>query len=279
MYAPSFSRVKIFWRVERSWANCALMEWHEQKARWRFIFLAWWWCAFALAAAPPSGKILVEQVYDAAKARYQANSSDAKAAWQFARACFDRADWADKSGARAATAKEGISACEQALRLQPNLAAAYYYLGMNQGQLAQTKTLGALSLVKEMEKSWTKARELDEHFDFAGPDRNLGLLYRDAPRSPLSIGQRAKAEEHALRAVALEPRYPENYLNLMETYVKWEKWAAAAAQDDKLRELLSAARKEFSGPSWQNDWDDWERRREAVEKKLRPWRIGQGRNH
>jgi hypothetical protein len=257
------------------------MEWRDRKLPWRGILLALLCCVAPGRAAPPAavseGQILVEQAYDQAKARYLTNSADAEAAWQFARACFDRADWADKDARRAAAAKEGIAACEQALRLKPNLAAAYYYLGMNEGQLAQTKMLGALPLVKEMEKAWKKARELDEHFDFAGPDRNLGLLYRDAPRPPLSIGQRAKAEEHARRAVELEPGYPENHLNLIESHLKWERWAAAAEEEDKLRQLLPSARKAFSGPPWQSAWDDWDRREEAIEQKLRQRRNAEER--
>ncbi|MGO8696909.1 MAG: hypothetical protein ACLQVY_04230 [Limisphaerales bacterium] len=243
------------------------MEWRNRKLSW-CVFLTGLWCGLATIAVAQE-KSFVEETYDSAKARYQTNPQDAEAAWQFARACFDRADNAGKDSVRAATAKEGIAACEQALRLKPNLAAAYYYLGMNQGQLAQTKVFGALPLVKEMDKAWKKARELDEHFDFAGPDRNLALLYRDAPRPPLSVGHRGKAEECALRAVALAPGYPENHLTLIETYIKWDRWAAAAAEDDKLKEMIPSARKEFTGPEWQDDWHDWDRRQAAAEKKLR----------
>ena len=194
------------------------MEWRKRQLWW-CVILTWLWSGPAAWSDPP-GKTFVEQAYELAKARYQTNSSDPEAAWQFARACFDRADNAGKESVRATVAKEGMAACEQALRLKPHLAAAYYYLGMNQGQLAQTKTFGALGLVKEMERAWKKARELDEHFDFAGPDRNLAMLYRDAPRAPLSVGHRAKAEELALRAVALAPEYPENHLVLLESYLK-----------------------------------------------------------
>lgn len=222
--------------------------------------------------ADPQGLALIKEAYESAKARYQAHPGDAEAAWQFARACFDRADNAGKDAEKAFAAKEGIAACEQALRAQPNSAAAYYYLGMNQGQLAQTKVFGALTLVKEMDKAWKKARELDESVDFAGPDRNLALLYRDAPRPPLSIGNRAKAEECALRAIALAPSYPENRLNLVETYLKWSRWAAAAEADDKLKDILPDARRQLSGPRWHNDWEDWDRRQAAVEKKIRAWR-------
>ena len=64
-----------------------------------------------------------------------------------------------------------------------------------------------------MEADFTRARELDERYDWAGPDRNLGLLYRDAPAIG-SVGSRSKARRHLKRAVELAPQYPENRLNL-----------------------------------------------------------------
>jgi hypothetical protein len=71
-----------------------------------------------------------------------------------------------------------------------------------------------------MEREFSLARKLDEHFADAGPDHNLGLLYRDAPALG-SIGSRAKARQHLQRAVELAPQYPEKRLNLIEAYLKW----------------------------------------------------------
>ena len=70
---------------------------------------------------------------------------------------------------------------------------------MNLGQLARTRGLSALKLVDQMEREFTRARDLDEHLDWAGPDRNLGLLYGDAPVIG-SIGSRTR------RAGAFEAR-------------------------------------------------------------------------
>ncbi len=80
-------------------------------------------------------------------------------------------------------------------RANPNSAPAHYYLAMNLGQLARTEFLGALKLVREMEREFKTAAELDAQFDFAGPERSLGLLYRDAPGWPVSIGSKRKARE------------------------------------------------------------------------------------
>ena len=88
---------------------------------------------------------------------------------------------------------------------------------MNQGQLARTKLLGAIHLVDEMEVSFKTALALDPTYDFAGPDRCLGLLYRDAPGWPTSIGSRMKARRHLQAAADLRPNHLENRLALLES--------------------------------------------------------------
>src|SRR6266850_4859493 len=70
--------------------------------------------------------------------RYEGEPRNAEAAWQFARACFDRAEFATNSTERAEIAELGIAACQQLIAREPKSAPAHYYLGMNLGQLAQT---------------------------------------------------------------------------------------------------------------------------------------------
>jgi tetratricopeptide (TPR) repeat protein len=221
------------------------------------LWLAILCVALRASGAPDSEEIVIARAYDAAKARYQTNTS----------ACFDRADLDIKDSARAALAREGIEVCRRWLQRAPNQAAAHYYLGMNLAQLARTKSLGALSIVKEMEKEWLATIALDAHCDFAGADRNLGLLYRDAPGFPLSIGSRAKAEQHLQHAVELNPEYPENHLNLIETHLKRNP-AAVAGEYATLRALLPAARKQFAGPPWQSSWEDWDARLKVIQSRL-----------
>src|SRR5947208_15493408 len=111
-------------------------------------------------------------------------------------ACFDWADLVESNSHRAEIAEQGISAARQALKLEPKMGAAHYYLGLNLGQLARTKKIGALKLVGEMEREFLAAIDLDPKFDFAGAHRSLGLLYLDAPGWPASIGNRTKARLH-----------------------------------------------------------------------------------
>ena len=218
-------------------------------------------------AGPTDASSVAQQRFREAEARYARQSTNTEAAWQFARACFDLAEFATNTMARADIAEKGIAACRQALSWKPKFAAVHYYLGMNLAQLARTKGLGALKIVDEMEHEFSIARELDANLDYGGPDRNLGLLYRDTP-SVISIGNHSKAKQHLHRAVELAPDYPENRLNLIEADLKWNDRNGARREMKALEERWPAAHTTFSGQVWAATWSDWEQRFKAVKKKI-----------
>jgi tetratricopeptide (TPR) repeat protein len=202
-----------------------------------------------------------------AQARRQHQPDDVEAGWQFARACFDRADISTNNTERALIAEQGIAACELAVGRAPKSAAAHYYLGMNLAQLAQTKGLGALKIVNRMEREFALARDLDEKFDFAGPDRNLGLLYRDAP-AVVSVGNRKKARQCLQRAVDLAPQYPENRLNLIEACLNWSDRPSALSDLKALEAIWPSARTNLTGVAWVSSWADWDQRLSKARKQL-----------
>jgi hypothetical protein len=209
-----------------------------------------------------------ETAFDQAQAKYRSQMDNPIAAWEFARACYDWADWADKTQ-RAAIAREGMAASHQSL-LFTNSALGHYYLANNMGQLARSETLGALKLVRQMESEFLLAASLDPETDFAGPERALGLLYRDAPGWPLSIGNRTKSRKYLENAMSLAPAYPENVLNLAESELIWGEKAKAQKELDTLDALWPSAQKSFTGPHWESSWDDWTKRRDVLRSKLNP---------
>jgi hypothetical protein len=202
-----------------------------------------------------------------AQSRFQSNANSTNA-WQFARAAFDFAEFATSDAQRAALANQGIAACRQLIAREPKSAAAHYYLAMNLGQLARTKFLGALKLVNEMEREFQKAGELEAAFDYAGPERNLGLLYRDAPGWPASIGNKRTACYYSERAVRLAPDYPANRLNLLESYLIWNERSEAGRELQALDAIWPVAQTNLTGEIWAPDWDDWSARRDAARQKL-----------
>ena len=208
------------------------------------------------------------QNYDIARVEFEAGTGDIDLAWQFGRACFDWAEFSTNDAQRAALAREGIDACKQALEVDPDMAAAHYYLAMNQGQRARTMSLGALKLVHEMETHFLRAKELEPAFDEAGPDRNLGLLYREAPGWPVSLGNRSKAKVHLGQAVEVAPDFPENRLNLMEAYARWHKPKLLKRELEAWDNRVDAARTKFSGNQWYWAWQAWDERLAELKQRL-----------
>lgn len=196
--------------------------------------------------------------YQAAKTNYLHQSANPTAAWRFAEACFEWAEYSSNSTQRAALAHEGIAAAKLAVKSSPTNAAGHFYLAMNKGQLARTKSLGALSLVRDMETSFQRAIALDPKFDHASAQRSLGMLYLDAPGWPTSIGSKSKARKHLERAVELAPEYPTNHLALMEALLRWEDEEALHSAMQRYRKLIRVARESYSGPRWENSWKIWD---------------------
>ncbi len=198
---------------------------------------------------------------------HQTQPQNGEKSWQFARACFDLAEFATNKTERAQLAEQGIAACTSALLQHPDSAQTHYYLGMNLGQLARTRSLSALKLVDQMEQEFSRTRELDPKTDYAGPDRNLGLLYLDAPTIG-SIGSRAKAKKHLGQAVELAPDYPENRLCLIEAFLKWGDRSHAREQLNELEKAIPSARAQLTGSTWTASWLDWDARINSARKKV-----------
>ena len=201
-----------------------------------------------------------------AQKNHLADTNSAAAARELARTSFDLAELATNETRSAESARCGIDASRRIIAHEPKSAPGHYYLAMNLGELAQAEapSLAAYKLVHEVEREFKAAAELDERFDYAGPVRNLGALYFQAPGWPLSVGSNRKAREWFERAIVLAPAYPENQLNLAEAQLKWHQHEAFAATMKKLEAVWPAARTNFSGEAWERSWTDWNARRETL---------------
>ncbi len=205
-----------------------------------------------------------ERAFTDALSEHRRAPADTNAAIALARAAFDWGEYSATDRQRAAIAERGIEAARAALVRNTNLGAAHYWLGMNLGQMARTKSIGAIPLIKEIAAAFLRARDLDPKIDFAGPDRSLGLLYRDAPGWPTSLGNKKKAREHLERAAALCPEFPENPLCLLETCQQWGERQNFTLQLRKIDRALNDARPRLTGPQWEAAWADWNKRLEAM---------------
>ena len=208
-----------------------------------------------------------ETAYTEAGRKVRQEPTNTLALVELARATFDWAEFSRQDSDRAELAQHGIDAARLALSRDDTNAAAHFWLGMNLGQLARTKSLGALKLVREMESEFLRAESLDEHTFFAGPDRTLGMLYRDAPGWPTSIGSKKKARQHLERAAELHPEFPENQLALLESFEQWGDKRDFERQLKVVEKTLTGSRAKFAGAAWEASWEDWEKQFAALQAK------------
>ncbi len=218
------------------------------------------------ADAPNVFLTRAEAALQAAQKDFLGDRNNSTNALQFARACFDVGEIATNATQRADVSRRGIAACQSLLVREPKSAPGHYCLALNLGELADAEapSLAAYKLVHEIEQELLTAAQLDQLYDHAGAARCLGLLYRDAPGWPLSIGSKHKAREWLARAAALAPDYPENFINLAEAHLRWHQADEAAATLKKLDALWPIARTNLVGVAWEKSWSDWTRQRMAA---------------
>ena len=237
----------------------------KKLARAGLFFLLLW--QTASAAGPVKNFNLWEKTEFARTQKvFLADTNNVTNGWQFARACYELADSATNETSRAKFSRQGIAACQTVLTHDPKSAPAHYYLAMNFGELAQAEapSLAAYKLVHEVEREFKTAAALDEKFDHAGPVRNLGELYFQAPGWPLSVGNKRKAREWLDRAAVLAPDYPENQINLAELHLKWRERTEAEKALKAVERVWPSVQTNFPGVAWESLRDEWSRRRDET---------------
>jgi tetratricopeptide (TPR) repeat protein len=233
-----------------------------------FVWSAVLWPNARAAEGVPDARFgtRVKEAYLKAREAHEKSLTNREASLEFARTSFDWGDFATSDAERESLAKAAIAACQSIIAADPASAAAHYYLALNLGQLARTKLFTALHLLDEMEAALLQARKLDSKFDYGGPDRSIGILYRDAPGWPVSLGSKNKARQHLSRAVELFPDYPDNQVTWLEALQKWNDRKAFEPALEKARPMMEKARKTLTGFQWEQSWADWDQRWAALIK-------------
>jgi hypothetical protein len=238
------------------------------------VFVAFCWSVSAApkfdvpgpSLAPEFGQAARENL-GLAKAAYAKDSESTTNAWKLARAYFVVGEFATNKTERAQIANGGIAIAAQLTEREPESAEGWYYYGLNSGQLARTKMLGALPIVREMEKYFTRANALNPRLDHAGAHRCLALLYRDAPGWPFSIGSGRKARAHLEQASKLAPAYPENALIRLESRIKWRDRDGLKKNLKDYDAIRTKAQKTLVGEEWGAYWQDWEKRWQKIQDR------------
>jgi hypothetical protein len=183
-----------------------------------------------------------------------------EALWRGARACAWLAQEVTDGPHREAYSQRGMDYAKRAVEAEPKRVEGYYYLGINIGLYATTKTFGR-SLVPKVRDAAQEAVKADESYDHAGPLRLLGSVFVKAPPWPASIGDVDEGQKHLSRAVQIARDYPENHL-LFGDALASDDHPSDAIREYKL--VLSAP----SQPEWAHRLERWKREAKEGIKKL-----------
>jgi len=169
--------------------------------------------------------------------------------WRLARAAFLVAEDTREANERLAWRLKGEDAAEAAQRERPDRVEGYYYDAGLKGRRAEQGGFGGIVLAGTVRKLGEKAAELDPHFEEAGAERLLGMLFAKAPPWPTSFGDIDTALEHARRAVALSD-YPLNHLMLAEVLHESGDAAAARIEIERVLSAPKVGRWATEGERW-----------------------------
>ena len=111
---------------------------------------------------------LAQKRLEAAKKLYAADTNSLSKACALGQAYFFAGEFATNKTEQAQLAERGIAVCVRALAINPGSPQASYYHALNLGQLARTKMLAALTLVKQMRPALELAAKARPSLDYAG---------------------------------------------------------------------------------------------------------------
>ena len=124
-------------------------------------------------------------------------------------------------------AGQGIAACRQLARARAQIRAGALLSG---DESRPARAHGISRRAADSSRKWSansRRRRIWTHI-LIMPARSAAsaCLYREAPGWPVSIGSQAQGAAICWNsAVKLAPDYPENQLNLVESYLKWDERA------------------------------------------------------
>ncbi len=102
-----------------------------------------------------------------------------------------------------------LEAGRKAVEIDPGHPGGWHWLGCGYGFIGLTQgILNSLHLLPKVKQPMEKSAELDPAWMHGSALAQLARLYAVVPGFPVSIGNPAKGEEYARRAITLDPDYP-----------------------------------------------------------------------
>jgi tetratricopeptide (TPR) repeat protein len=185
---------------------------------------------------------------------------DFEATWKLARVCYWLGTEGPDAGRKNALSR-GVTAGEQAVKLEPDKPQGHFWLAANMGGLAESFGLmQGLKYRGRIKDELERVLQIDPAWQDGSADRALGWWYHQVPR--LFGGSEAKAEEHLRKALGYNTQSIITLYFLAEVLIDRHK-------KDEARDLLQQAVAAPVDPDSAPEDRSFKRQAEAELKNLR----------
>jgi len=152
-----------------------------------------------------------------------------EALWRIARIMYYVGEHTENKKDKKNTFAQAVYFAERAVEANPEKPDAYYWRGVNNGMVGETRgVLKSLSLVKPIKQDMNKVIEIDRTYEDGGADRVLGRVYFKLPG--FAGGSKDKSQEHLEKSKELGPNDAMTRVYLAETYMDQKEIEKARAE-------------------------------------------------
>jgi tetratricopeptide (TPR) repeat protein len=152
-----------------------------------------------------------------------------EAFWRIARMMYYVGEHTESKKEKKNIFAQAVYFAERAVEANPEKPDAYYWRGVNNGKVGETRgVLKSLSLVKPIKQDMNKVIEIDRTYEDGGADRVLGRVYYKLPG--FAGGSKDKSQEHLEKSKELGPNDATTRIYLAETYMDQNEIEKARAE-------------------------------------------------
>ena len=174
-----------------------------------------------------------------------------------------KADLASSSRERVTWTQQAMDLADQCIAQHPNEVGCYYYRGQARGIYNENIVFGYGKMLRSLFADWQVALDRDPKFDFGGPYRMFAEVYIALPKhfGPKDLRQNLDLAIHYLKKAIQISKYPTNYLDLAEAYIK-------ANNLEEGKKYLELATQEM--PKWTTHpyYSTWQQTIKDLQKEL-----------
>lgn len=159
-----------------------------------------------------------------------------EALWRIARIMYYVGEHTENKKEKKNIFAQAVYFAERAIEANPEKPDAYYWRGVNNGMVGETRgVLKSLSLVKPIKQDMNQVIEIDRTYEDGGADRVLGRVYYKLPG--FAGGSKDKSQEHLEKSKELGPNDAMTRIYLAETYMDQKEIEKARAELEYVLEM------------------------------------------